>query len=112
MSLHEDPVSSSAQRTVAFAFEQTNSLGVEPNADNEEERPAVCLPYGNGAYIAEEKCPHNHIGRRRQLELSRKDVTCSQGKDAERNRMSHETLSSVVNRPVASCRDNRIEAPA
>ena len=48
-------ISSSAQHAVAFAFEHTNSLGVETYANNEEEGSAIDLPYGNGACLTGEE---------------------------------------------------------
>jgi hypothetical protein len=55
-------ISSSAQRAGAFAFEHTNSLGVETYANNEEERSAIDLPYGNGARLTGEQCPGKGLG--------------------------------------------------
>ena len=55
-------ISSSAQRAAAFAFEHTNSLGVETYANNEEEGSAIDLPYGNGACLTGEECPGKGLG--------------------------------------------------
>lgn len=49
-------ISSSAQRA------DTNSIGVETYANNEEEGSAIDLPYGNGACPTGEECPGKGLG--------------------------------------------------
>lgn len=100
-----------AQLPVAFAFEYANGLSVETNAYDEEKGSAIRLPDRDGACFTVEKCPCKSLGQLRQINLSCKDVTGSHRNDSEWHRKANKSLYDVVDSPIASSRNNRIEAP-
>jgi hypothetical protein len=98
-----------AEFASACGLELANGLGVEANANYEQNRLSIDLAYRNGAYLAAHQCAHNSFRRTLQTNLASEDICGAHGNDAQGYWSPKKTCCDVVNGTVPTSGHNRVE---